>query len=486
MNFDRSLMALLCAAALGAAGCAAKSPKPPAAAGPAHAEKSTSGDRKALAITVYNDGFGLVREVRDVALGTGHVSLDYRDVSAHIEPETVHIRSLSNPGAFDVLEQNYRYDLLTPEKLLEKYVGKQVKVYRYNEETGREQEFDAKLLSVQGTTPVLELGGQVTYGFNGRIAFPKVPDNLIPKPTLVWLLASGAPRQRVEVTYLTQGLAWKADYVLVLNAADTSGDLTGWVTLTNNTGTSYENAKLKLVAGDVHRVMAEAQTEASYGGAEKSWHHASQFNEQSFFEYHLYTLERPTTVLDKEQKQVSLLSAHDVHVDEKLIFFGAEGYFRGRYGEVQSNQKIGVYLDVQNSQQNHMGIPLPKGTVRVYKKDKSGAEEFVGEDSIDHTPKDERLRVKMGEAFDVVGERKQTEWHTFGICESESAWQVEIRSHKDKPVIVEDYEPVGGDWTIVESSQPYNKKDAHTFTFDIHVPANSKTDVTYRVRVRWC
>ena len=285
---------------------------------------------------------------------------------------------------------------------------------------------------------------------------------------------------------MTQNLNWSADYVLVVDDAEKKGDLNGWVTLVNQSGTSYKNAELKLVAGDVNRVQTRRET-ADYGYEAKAARApAPQFQEQGLFEYHLYSLQRPTNVLQNEQKQVNLLSAAGIGVNKKLIFFGQQFWFRGQYGQVLSNQKVGVYLDIQNSEQNRLGMPLPKGTLRVYKADKSGAKQFVGEDAIDHTPRDEKLRVKMGEAFDLVGDRKQTEWRTLGNCSAESAWEIELRNHKDTPVEVEDYEPVGGDWTIVSSSQAAEKKDANTFTFTVKIPARGSSKVTYKVRVKWC
>jgi hypothetical protein len=443
--------------------------------------RSTNAQRQEVGITVYNQNFGLVREVREIDVPAGRTELEFRDVSQSIEPQTVAIKSLG--GRLNVLEQNYRYDLLSPQKLLEKYVGKKVKVYRWNEHTGKDDVYDADLLSVQNGT-VMRINGEITYNFPGRIAFPSIPRNLIAQPTLVWLVdASG--KQKVEVTYLTQNLGWSADYVLVVNEADTGGDLQGWVTLTNNTGTSYQNAKLKLVAGDVQRVSGN-RFRAMDMPAASATGGAAGFREESFFEYHLYTLQRPTNLLNAEQKQVTLLEAHDIHLQKRLIFFGAAYYYRGSYGQVVSNQKVGVYLDIQNTQANHMGMPLPKGTVRVYKADKSGAKQFIGEDNIDHTPRDERVRIKMGEAFDVVGDRKQMSWRSLGSCVSESAWEISLRNHKDTAVDVEDYEPVGGDWEITQESMPHVKKDAHTFTFHPHIPARGKVKITYRVRIRWC
>jgi hypothetical protein len=460
-----------------------------AMSGPAMAQApaqkaSSDADRKQVTITVYNQNFGLVREVRDLKeLGTGRVSLEFRDVASTIQPETVAVKSLG--GALEVLEQNYRYDLLSPETLLRKYVGGNVRAYRYHEATGKEDVVDAKLLSMEGG-PVLQIGKEITFGYPGRLAFPEVPPNLISKPTLVWLVNSKQQNQSVEVSYLAQGLNWKADYVFVVNESDTKGDIVGWVTLVNQSGASYKNAELKLVAGDVNRVREQEMPMATRAMAKAEAAGAAQFREEGLFEYHLYTLGRPATVLDKEQKQVTLLEAQNLAVKKRLIFFGQQYWFRGQFGELPKNQKVGVYLDFENSEKNRLGIPLPKGVVRVYKADKSGAKQFVGEDSIDHTPRDERIRIKMGEAFDVVADRKQMEWRALGTCVSESSWQIELRNAKDQGVRVEIREPAGGDWTIVESSHPATKEDASTFTFEVDVPKRGKTKVTYRVRVRWC
>ena len=478
-----SLAAALLALANQSAFADAKAPANPAAV--AHSVSSAE-DRKAVSITVYNQNFGLVREVRELpSLGSGKVELEFRDVAANIQPQTVSIKALGAGAGFSVLEQNYRFDLLTPQTLLEKYVGKRVRAYRYHEQTAKEDVVDADLLSVEGG-PILKFNNEITFGYPARLAFPQVPDNLIAKPTLVWLVDSAAAKQTVEVTYLTQNLNWSADYVLVVDDAEKKGDLNGWVTLVNQSGTSYKNAELKLVAGDVNRVQPEARPVAYLGSVHSKAAAAPQFQEQGLFEYHLYSLQRPTNVLQNEQKQVSLLSAPGIGVNKKLIFFGQQYWFRGQYGQVMSNQKVGAYLDIQNSEQNHLGMPLPKGTLRVYKADKSGAKQFVGEDAIDHTPRDEKFRVKMGESFDVVGDRKQTEWTALGTCASESAWEIEVRNHKDTAVEVEDYEPIGGDWTIVSASQASEKKDANTFIFTIKVPARGKTKVNYKVRVKWC
>src|SRR6187402_924325 len=237
-SFSALAGALLLACACG------QKPASSANTGPTSQQRSDAGARERVSLTVYNQNFGLVREVRQVHLGTGHVELSYADVSAHIQPETVHLKSLDGDDRVTILEQNYRYDLLTPDTLLKKYVGKTIKVYRYNEHTGVDEEKQAELLSVEGGT-VLKIDGQITSNFTGRYAFPEVPRNLVQKPTLVWLVASSVADQRVEVAYLTQGLDWHADYVLSVDADDKLGDLNGWVTLKNETGTSYQRAELK-------------------------------------------------------------------------------------------------------------------------------------------------------------------------------------------------------------------------------------------------
>jgi hypothetical protein len=455
--------------------------------GPATLKSSSGASREKISITVYNSNFGLVREQRTIDLGKGKIELAFADVSQHIQPETVHITSLTRADALTVFEQNYRYDLLTPEKLLEKYVGKRVKVVRYNEKLGTDEVKEADVLAVE-QGPVLRIDGEVVTGFPGRFVFPNVPANLVAKPTLVWLLGSDVPRQRVEVSYLTANVTWRADYVLVLDAKDKKGDLTGWVTLTNGTGTSYPNAELKLVAGDVQRV-APPPPMAPPMPAPVTMEMAApqkQFQQESLFEYHLYTLGRPTDLLDKETKQVTLLEAHGIDVKKKLVFRGQDWFFRGQHGEFPKNQKVSVFVELKNEEKFGLGMPLPKGTVRVYKADSAGAQQFVGEDAIDHTPRDEEVEIKLGEAFDVVADRKQTEWRALGNCTSESAWEIAIRNHKEVSELVEVIEPVSGDWEIVRSSHKAEKEDAQTFIFKVDVPARGETKIAYRVRIRWC
>jgi hypothetical protein len=446
---------------------------------------STAADRESVSITVYNQNFGLVREVRGIAFQRGTAPLEFADVAQHVQPETVHIRALD--GGLRILEQNYQFDLLNPQKLLEKYVGRTVTVWRYDQALEREVPVEAEVLSVNGGA-ILRIGDEITFNYPGRFSFPEIPDNLIARPTLKWLLDSERENVRLETSYLTNNMNWKADYVMVIDETDRLGDITGWVTLTNQSGATYENARLKLVAGDVRRITGDPgrlmrdEAHRAVAAAEM----APQFSEESFFEYHLYTLSRPTTLLENEQKQVTLLESEGIALKKRLSFYGAAHYYRGSYGEVVSNQKVGVFIEFDNSQRNRLGMPLPNGIVRVYKADPSGAQQFVGEDRIDHTPRDERVRIRMGEAFDVVGDRVQIDYDVISSCVSESDWEVTLRNHKDEDVEVDVIEPVGGDWTILSTSHPYTRVDAHTFTYRVTVEANGETTIRYRVRVRWC
>ncbi len=458
---------------------------PPAQAADAPARvRSTAAQRDLVALTVYNQDFALVRERRTLDLGSGNVALEFGEVAATIQPETVLVRTLAGGDALEILEQNYQYDLLSPEKLLEKYVGRAVKVYRWNERLGRDEEFPAEVLATSGR-PILKIGDEISFDFPGRISFPEIPKNLIAKPTLAWSLVSKKPRQQLEVSYLANAINWKADYVLSVNEKDTGGDLTGWVTLDNRSGAAYENARLQLVAGDVNRVTKDARLpQVTYETMARAA--APQFQERAFFEYHLYTLERPTTLLDREQKQLTLLEAAGVTLAKRLVLRGEEHFYRAHYGEFAPNQKVGVFLELENKEQNKLGVPLPKGIVRVYKADVDGGRQFIGEDEIDHTPRDERVRIKVGEAFDVVADRRQMEWKAISSCTSESAWKIELRNHKDEAVEVDVVEPASGDWQILQSSHPQTKEDAHTFRFRVKVPSRGAETISYRARVRWC
>ena len=313
-----------------------------------------------------------------------------------------------------------------------------------------------------------------------------MPENLIAKPTLVWLLrAAKAGKHKIEASYLTDKITWQADYITVLSADESKVDLSGWVTIDNKSGATYQNATLKFVAGDVHRVQpAQIYTRAMAMEAAPAAP-PPQFREEGFFEYHLYTLDRPATVKDNQSKQMTLLSASAIAVTKQLIFQGQQIYFYNPYEEERlPKQKVNISLEIDNAQKNNLGMPLPKGTMRVYKADKDGSLQFIGEDAIDHTAKDEKLTVKIGEAFNVVGERKQTDFKRIVDTVSETAWEISLRNQKTAPTAVRVVEPLPGDWEVLSASHKYEKADAHTLRFDVNVPKNGETKITYRVRVK--
>jgi hypothetical protein len=441
----------------------------------------TREQQRDVMITIYNGNLGLVKDVREVRFPAGLGEVQFMDVAAQIDPTTVHLKSLTDPAGLRILEQNYEYDLLSSAKLMEKYVGKRVRLY------GADGTYhEATLLSTNG--PVYDINGQIHLGHHGRLVLPSLPDNLVSKPTLVWLLRSQPERtQRVEASYLTGGITWKADYVMVVNAADTRADLTGWVTIDNKSGATYGNAALKLVAGDVNRARDRVLEGHRGDVAAKAASPAArqEFAAEGFFEYHLYTLDGRTTIKDNQTKQLALLSASEVPVDKHLIYYGAQDYYRNAYGMPVSNQKVAVYFELRNSKENRLGLPLPKGKVRVYKADRSGSQQFIGEDWIDHTPKDERVKIKMGNAFDVVGERTQKDWRKLGSGLYEVEWEISLRNHKSEEQTVTVIEPIPGDWQVLHSTHKYEKVEAHTLKYQIPVPKEGSTKLIYRVRLRF-
>jgi len=452
-------------------------------------------DQKALAVTIYNDNLALVKDTREVRLPKGEARLAFQEVSAQIRPETALLRNLTHPKDFWVAEQNFDFDLLTPQKLLEKYVGEKVTVVRIVPNAdgagAREIREEATVLATNSGT-VLQFADRIETSVPGRIIFPKVPGNLRARPTLVINLNSGADReQKLELSYLTGGLSWRADYVANLSSDEKSLDLSGWVTLTNQSGAAYPNATLQLVAGDVNR--AKQRPERAYGlvgGVAMAKAEAPRMAEESLFEYHLYTLDRPTTLAVNQTKQVALLSASSVPVRKEYLLLGQGYYYSGSYGDLGDKQKVGVFVEFDNKESSRLGMPLPKGIIRVYKRDSEGRAQFVGEDNVDHTPKNELVRLKLGDAFDVTARRKQTDYKSLGRQGKygfvhESAYQVELKNAKKEPVTVNLVEALPGDWEMLQNSHPFTKETAGTARFKVTVPAEGSATLTYRVRVRW-
>ena len=456
---------------------------------------STLKDQKALAVTIYNDNLALVKDTREVRLPKGDVRLAFQEVSAQIRPETALLRNLTAPKEFWVSEQNFDFDLLTPQKLLEKYVGEKVTVVRSlpNAEGAGTKEIreEATVLATNNGT-VLQFADRIETSAPGRIVFPGVPGNLRARPTLVISLHSGAEKgQQLELSYLTGGLSWRADYVANLSADEKTLDLSGWVTLTNQSGAAYPNATLQLVAGDVNR--AQQRTQRAYGvvgGMAMAKAAAPEMKEEGLFEYHLYTLDRPTTLAVNQTKQVALLSASAVPVRKEYLLQGQNYYYSGSYGDLGDKQKVGVFVEFDNKESSRLGMPLPKGILRVYKRDSEGRAQFVGEDNVDHTPKNELVRLKLGEAFDVTAKRKQTDYKSLGRQGKfgnvhESAFEIELKNAKKEAVTVNVLEPMPGDWELIQQSHPHTKEAAGTARFKVTIPAEGSATLTYRVRVRW-
>jgi hypothetical protein len=454
-------------------------------------ESTTLKDQTDLSVTVYNSDLALVRDVRQIDLPAGESQLRFMDIASSINPATVHFRSVADPAKLNVLEQNYEYDLLDPSKLLQKYVGREVTLVRAVQKDGSTdlQQFQATLLSDNAGGPVWKIGDDIVTGMaTDSYRFPELPGNLYDRPTLLWLLDNHGPaRQSVEASYLTSNISWSTDYVLTIGHDENSADLNGWVTLVNNSGTAFQNAQLQLVAGDLHRV----ETPAATGGALMDRMQAAApapppFQQESFSEYHLYTLGRRTSIENNETKQISLLSATAFPVERRYVVNGQDWYYHSaaQPGEPVKDP-VEVYYKFQNEEKSGLGMPMPAGTVRVYEADSHGGVLFIGEDQIDHTPKDESVDLHVGNAFDIVAERKQTDYQSISNHVVEMEYEITLRNHKDTPVTVEVNEPIGGDWQILSSTYDAKKTAAFAAQFEVPVAANASSVLRYRVRVRW-
>ncbi|MGD0061252.1 MAG: hypothetical protein ABSD58_17715 [Verrucomicrobiia bacterium] len=460
---------------------------------------ATTTNEEGVALTIYNQNFGVVRERRTVHVEEKIGTVRFSDVASQIDGTSVQFKSITDPDAA-VLEQNYEYDLVSADKLLEKYIDKPIEVLTKDGShyLGTLQSFDGNQLVIRQAG---EKGGivMVQRGDNVKdIQFGALPEGLITKPTLVWKLATEkVGEQLIEVAYQTAGINWQADYNAVLNAKDTALDLGGWVTINNQSGATYKDAKLKLIAGDVRRVRQPVPMVAAGSYlAQGMLKEAAGFEEKAFFEYHLYTLGRPATVAQNQTKQIELLKAADVPVKKVYLYNGMPQYrFYGglnkdaSYGSEESNKKVNVIIEVKNAKDNHMGMALPKGKVRLYKRDEAdGSLEFIGEDEIDHTPKDETVKLHIGDAFDIVGERKRTNFSidVNGHVITES-FEIRVRNHKAEPVEVLVKETLyrWSNWEITESNQRWTKYDSNTIHFPVKVDKDGEQVVTYTVKYTW-
>ncbi len=457
---------------------------------------ATAAAEEGVAVTVYNGGYGVVRETRSLEIDKNGLA-KFTDVASAIDATTVHFKSLTDPSA-KLLEQNYQFDLVSADKLLKKYVDqpldvitKDGKVYR-----GNLLSFDPGQIILQDDKGGLSM---IQRADNVRdIQFGKLPEGLLTRPTLVWLVATEKPgKQLAEVTYQTGGVNWHAEYVLVLNENDTAGDLAGWVSVQNNSGKTYNNARMKFIAGDVRKIQPEALVRDESVPMNHQAKGEPVMQEKAFFEYHMYTLPRPSTVADNEVKQLEMFApVAGMKVVKRFLYNPNRGWRWGgglvtdkSYG-VTSDKKVNVFIEFKNSQENKLGMPLPAGKVRVYKQDTADkALEFIGEEQIDHTPKDEELSLQIGNAFDIVGERRQTDFRVeSGRNWMSESFEIRIRNHKKEDVVVRIKEPLYR-WNtgkIVETNnRDYQKLDAFTVAWDVPVKADGEYVLTYTAEYTW-
>ena len=450
---------------------------------------TTLDDQSELSLTVYNSDIALVRDVRSLQLARGIGNLRFMDIAATVNPATVHFRSLTEPSQVSVLEQNYEYDLLDPDKLLRKYVGREVTLMRNRQEGGttRQEEVKALLLSYN-TGPVWKIGNEIVTGLGAdHIRFPELPETLYTRPTLIWTVQNdGAAKHRVEASYLARRLAWNSDYVLTVARDDKTADLNGWVTLTNNSGTAFKNARLQLVAGDLNRVREQLGKLADAVAAPRMQVAEERMAQESFSDYHLYSVGRKTTINNSQTKQVSMFDGTDVPVVKRYVVEGQSHYYHNQmHPGSPLKDSVQVYYQFKNEAKAGLGIPMPAGVLRVYQQDSKGGTQFVGEDRIMHTPKDETLNVKIGNAFDVICERNQTGFQKIATNVYDVDYEITLRNHKSTAIQVEVNEPIGGTWRMLNSSHQWTKTSAWAAQFKVPVAADGTVVLKYRVRVTY-
>jgi hypothetical protein len=436
-------------------------------------------------LTIYNGTIALVHDRRRLSLQNGENRIAWRDVSGNMDATTAILEDTSSPGAVHVLEQNFNFDLLSPSTILNKFIGRTVTVVHDNERPGRPVRETAKILA-NNDGIVLQYANRIETSLDGHIEFPDIPSDLRDRPTLVLDLDSDkAADADLDLSYLTGGLAWHADYVGVVSPDESQMDLNGLVTLSNTSGTSFNDAHLQLVAGNVNVVQPPTPRQMMTLGAVRARRVTDQFTQENYFEYHLYTLQRTTSIGNNQTKQVALLSARNVPIHKTLELRGAPEYYYNPSGDLGTKLKVGVYETFTNKG-GDLGIPLPGGTVRLYKNDASGTSQFLGEDTIDHTPRNEDVRLHLGDSFDITANRKQTDFKLPGNCTFQTSYQVVVKNGKTDPAQVLVVEPIPGDWSITQENLPHEKTSSSTATWTLNVPAGGSTTLTYTALVKAC
>lgn len=473
-------------------------------------------------LTIYNEDFAVVRQEIPLDLKAGENQVNVNDITIHLEPDSVVLRDPTGKHAVRVLEQNYRADPISEPLLLSLYVGKTIdfefqdklikgKIIRsgyaphdYFAMNRYGQQYYQNQMTGASEQPVIEVDGQLRFSLPGTPIFPSLTDDSILKPRLEWTLATDkGGKFPAEFSYITGGMTWQADYNIVAPEKGDLVDIVGWVTMDNQTGKTFENARIKLMAGDVNklqnqgvngRVQSSAMSGAIFGAM------GPAVTEKTFDEYHLYALERTTTLRDRETKQVEFIRASGVSTKQAYIYDGVKidgNRYNGwnwdnirndhSYG-TESNPKIWVMREFRNSDANHLGMPLPKGRVRFYRRSDDGQIEFTGENTIDHTPHDETVRVYTGNAFDLAGERKRTEYTIDNSHRTATeSFEIKVRNHKKEAAEVRVVEHLyrGENWEIVSKSSDYKKDDSNTIEFPVTIPPDEEKTITYTARYTW-
>jgi hypothetical protein len=465
---------------------------------------------ESVTVTIYNQNRALINEIRRMAIPKGRQAVEFKDVAETIDATSLQVRSLTSPESFSVLDQNYEYDLISVQNMLDKYVGKKLQVILPDPggQLGAKIVRTATLLA-NNDKPIFRLDSTgegssspsesssasdgasagIYVGDYHAVLLPEIPEGLRPQPTLVWLVDNqGEENHLIEVSYLAGNMNWKADYVLKVDRDNTKGSLSGWVTLDNQSGKPFKSAKLKLVAGDVHQVSRQVKPLAlDQRRMMAAAPPPEAMQQEEFFEYHLYSLGRTVDIANKQTKQVSLLQSPSVRIEKRLVGRWNSAIYDHPDRSVQK-QKLSVYLKFKNVEENGLGIPLPKGIIRAYQESGDGTVVFIGEDRIDHTGKERDAEVKMGEAFDVIVERKLTEYRKIGNNAARFGWELKIKNSKDIPQRVELEETFPGEWRVTESSAKFEKMDGRRIKFIVDAEPSSKdgdTVITYQVEVNW-
>lgn len=438
--------------------------------------------RAGLAVTVYNGDLALIRDQRAVDLPAGQTDLAFADVSTRLQPSTALLQSES--GAFNVQEQVFDFDVVSQSSLLQASVGKQVSVVRVNPVTGEETTVRATVLAVANGL-VLEIDGRITTEVPGRLVFDALPPGVRTQPTLVASIsAEDAGEVTANLSYLTNGLTWRADYVAEFDAEVSTIDLSAWATISNTTGTDFPDATVKLVAGDFNRAAPQPQMMRAMEMASRSPQMADGMAQESFAAFHLYAIDRPVTLADRQSKQLALLSADAIDVRTDLYSRGDNFALRGPMNGQVRESKVTRSLVFENTEAAGFGLPLPAGTVRVYGQDSTGAMQLLGEDGVSHTAKGQDVRFALGRDFDVTVVREQTEFLRASERSTISAHRLTVSNAKEDPVTVRLVEGMQGEWNILEESAPHEKVQGDA-EWIVGVPAGGEIQLDYRVRVRF-